>query len=953
MGPTRDDIARALHDRYEVGDEIGQGGMATVYRAIDRKSGAKVAIKVMRPDMTSPMATKRFAKEIRVTAQLQHPNILPVLDVGEVEGTAFYVMPFVDGESLHERLQRESQLGIHEAVALASELADALGHAHESLIMHRDIKPSNVLISHGHAMLSDFGIARVVDEHTADRITSTGIAVGTVHYMSPEQATTDRLDGRSDIYSLGCLLYEMLGGSPPFAGATAQGIMARHAVDPVPSLRTLRTTVPPSLEHAIVRALEKAPADRFSTMAEFKAAIQLSLTNPELPASTKLRFRVAVLVGVVVTLVAAASIVIKLVPNRIVLDDSRVMVFPLSVNYAAPDSGVLGENVATMIGSVLDGVGPLRWLDAWPLLATSARQMALTAQQAGDFARSRQSRYFVLGRVFEQSGNVTVSLDLFDAVGDSSLGKGLAEASGGDPVALARIAVNKLLPLIVKGVPLDVTRGWEARNPRAITSFLLAEAAFRRARFDEAHGHYRQAVEADSAFSLAAIRGAQAASWDHSPGEAALFIDAARRQPLAPRYAAFVRGYAHYLAGRADSAAGAFRAALAIDREMAVAWQQLGEVYQHLLPLAGDADSTALDAFNRALALDPTSTNVAFHLIEIGLRRGEAERSKTLARAFLAASPDSTLARQVEILMRCETLGPAKVDWEREASLRPVPLLLASLKTAAAGGRVDCAISGFRAILAIDTSNTDQADGRRWAANHALQGALLALGQSTAAVEAVDHFVGRWKYGTTLILLAAPYDSLHEARARAMLRDDRATYGENFERLTSTTRAWELGLLAVRIGDLDLAGRMAARLRAMSDSLRVISERDAARTSRMAGSVQAHIALANGDSARALALVRPLVAAAARGDEIVWDEAWPMGAERLMLARLLLARGNPAEAIQVANVLDSPAASIHPLYLRASLEVRLNAAVALRDRTLESRIRERIRRLQQTSGTLP
>ncbi|MBV9879686.1 MAG: serine/threonine protein kinase, partial [Gemmatirosa sp.] len=272
-----------LADRYVVERELGSGGMATVYLAHDRKHDARVAVKVLHRELASHVSGDRFQREIQITAQLQHPHILPVLDSGTVDGLPFYTMPFVDGETLAQRLERERQLPVADAVRIARQVADALGYAHARGFVHRDIKPSNILLagyppkagtaSEWYAMLADFGIARAVDTHAADRITDSGIAVGTALYMSPEQASGDRVDGRSDVYALGCVLYEMLAGAPPFTGATPQAVLARHAVDPPPSLRTVRRTVSPGLEQAVARALAKVPADRFADAAAFRDAL--------------------------------------------------------------------------------------------------------------------------------------------------------------------------------------------------------------------------------------------------------------------------------------------------------------------------------------------------------------------------------------------------------------------------------------------------------------------------------------------------------------------------------------------------------------------------------------------------------------------------------------------------------------------------------------------------------
>ncbi|MFI5210232.1 MAG: serine/threonine-protein kinase, partial [Gemmatimonadales bacterium] len=276
-------LQHALSDRYQIERELGAGGMATVYLAHDLKHDREVAVKVLKPDLAAVLGTERFLSEIKTTAALQHPNILPLFDSGRTGGQAdgrtddflFYVMPYVEGESLRDRLDRDKQLSIAEAVRIATEIASALDYAHHHKVIHRDIKPENILLHDGRAVVADFGIALAVQEAGGARLTETGIAVGTPYYMSPEQSMAERdIDGRTDIYALGCVLYEMLAGEPPYTGPTAQAVIAKRINHPVPSVRTLRETVPESVDRALTSALAKSPADRFATAAAFAAALE-------------------------------------------------------------------------------------------------------------------------------------------------------------------------------------------------------------------------------------------------------------------------------------------------------------------------------------------------------------------------------------------------------------------------------------------------------------------------------------------------------------------------------------------------------------------------------------------------------------------------------------------------------------------------------------------------------
>jgi serine/threonine-protein kinase len=268
-------LRSVISERYVIEREIGHGGMATVYLARDVQHDCQVAIKVLNTDVSVVLGAERFKREIQVTTLLSHPNILPIYDSGLAGNSLYYVMPYVEGESLRARLDRERVLPITDAIRITCEIAAALEQAHEHGIIHRDIKPENILLDDDQAMLADFGIAHAMTAAGEQRLTQTGISLGTPTYMSPEQATAERtIDGRSDVYSLACVTYEMLGGQPPFTGPTAQAIIARHTLENVPSLTIIRNTVPPEIEAILIKALAKVPADRYATAREFAEALR-------------------------------------------------------------------------------------------------------------------------------------------------------------------------------------------------------------------------------------------------------------------------------------------------------------------------------------------------------------------------------------------------------------------------------------------------------------------------------------------------------------------------------------------------------------------------------------------------------------------------------------------------------------------------------------------------------
>ncbi|HXW97043.1 MAG TPA: serine/threonine-protein kinase, partial [Gemmatimonadales bacterium] len=304
-------VMSALSDRYAIERELGQGGMATVYLATDVKHDRPVALKVLRPELGAVLGASRFLAEIKITARLDHPHILTLIDSGEVGGFLYYVLPFVRGESLRDLLNRDKQLGIEQALTITKQVASALDYAHRQGVVHRDIKPENILIQEGEAMLADFGIALAVKEAGGNRLTETGLSLGTPQYMSPEQATGDRqLDARSDVYSLAAVLYEMLTGEPPMTGPTVQAVIAKLLTEPPTRIRTVRSTVPEAIDAAVFQALAKVPADRFPTAGDFVRA--LSATNATAPHAAAARpgrgLKLGAIAGGVVVLAIAGAL---------------------------------------------------------------------------------------------------------------------------------------------------------------------------------------------------------------------------------------------------------------------------------------------------------------------------------------------------------------------------------------------------------------------------------------------------------------------------------------------------------------------------------------------------------------------------------------------------------------------------------------------------------------------
>ena len=466
-------LTATLADRYLIERELGAGGMATVYLAEDVKHDRKVAVKVLRPELAAVIGAERFLSEIKTTANLQHPHILPLHDSGEADGFLFYVMPFVEGESLRDRLNREKQLPISDAIGITVEVAGALDYAHRHGVIHRDIKPENILLHDGRALVADFGIALAAHKAGSTRMTETGMSLGTPHYMSPEQAMGEReITPRADIYALGCVLYEMLTGDPPFTGATAQAIVARVLTETPRAISTQRHTVPASVEAVTFRALEKLPADRFASAREFADA----LADPGFRTTTsgatataggsarRSRGAVAALGGAVVVLAGLALWGwLRHGPAPLVLRYSMGM-----SDGQGMQQGVLGDNIAissdgkriVYLGPGADGgqlwVRERDQLDATPLAGTNG---AINPSFSPDGKRI----------VFAAGGTYTIKVVSVDGTPPISIatpgpGSGGGTAWGRDgwiyfdaPPGLSRIRADGGTPEVV--TPLDSLAG--------------------------------------------------------------------------------------------------------------------------------------------------------------------------------------------------------------------------------------------------------------------------------------------------------------------------------------------------------------------------------------------------------------------------------------------------------------------------------------------------------------
>ncbi len=368
-----------LGERYVLTRRIGSGGMATVFLARDRKHDRDVAVKVMHPELARALGTERFLREIGILAQLTHPHILPLHDSGESGGQLYFVMPFVAGETLRDRLAREGQLPLQDALEVACQVAGALDHAHRHVILHRDIKPGNILLEEGHAVVADFGIARAIG--AADQaLTATGMSLGTPTYMSPEQSVGESgLDGRSDIYSLGCVLYEMLAGEPPFTGPTPQAVLAKRLSGPPPRIRTVRPAVPESLERALLRALDPVPADRYQTAGEFRSALAVCRDRGQEPGGRRLPRRALAWAGAAAAAALVAAAWMMRDRTAPALGEATLAVLPLVYASSSPEHAYLAEGLTDALNGDLVATRGIR-------VISRTTMMRYAAMEGGDMS---------------------------------------------------------------------------------------------------------------------------------------------------------------------------------------------------------------------------------------------------------------------------------------------------------------------------------------------------------------------------------------------------------------------------------------------------------------------------------------------------------------------------------------------------------------------------------------
>ena len=585
-------VREALADRYDVHEEIGRGGMAMVFRATRRVDGRELALKVLDPRLSVSVGRERFRREIAILSQLSHPAILPHLETGERGDLLYFAMPLVRGETLRDRLNREPQLPVAEALGITRTILDALEYAHGRNVIHRDIKPENILIQDGQVLVADFGIARAIVRSGGDRISTTGVTIGTPAYMSPEQVVGEaRLDGRTDLYSTGCVLYEMLAGGPPFGGPTPQAIQARHMHEAPPPLRVVRPSVPEALQRVLETALAKVAADRFRTASEFSAALDRAvLPGSTVPGRAIPRRRIALL-GAAGLVVAALAVILWPTPGP-ALDPERYVVLPFRTRGTDQPGPVSADNATRLVWQSLSRWRDLQLVEA-DVVEDRARRPGVplgTLSQGMELARSLGAGLLVWGEVLELGDSVSVRASVFrtgDKVPEAlrraelTLPRDAATDSGSATQFIRRfaeLARNLILPSL-EGVG-DPGEPAGTASYAALRATLSGDSALLRWNLDLARERYRQAFVIDPGYAAPRLRYARASLWADAPvsewrpaAEAALVA----ANQLSPVEQLEARGLAALGRREFPEACAQFREILKRDSLRFAGWYGIGE----------------------------------------------------------------------------------------------------------------------------------------------------------------------------------------------------------------------------------------------------------------------------------------------------------------------------------------------------------------------------------------
>ncbi|HEX7337607.1 MAG TPA: serine/threonine-protein kinase, partial [Gemmatimonadales bacterium] len=668
MSDIPEALAAALSDRYVVERQVGAGGMATVYLARDLRHKRLVALKVVRPELSGREGVERFLREIELAARLQHPHILSVFDSGIIDGGTgtplpYFVMPFIEGETLRTLLKREGRLPVDAATTIAAEVADALAYAHSKGVVHRDIKPENILLTGnpsreagamggGHAVVADFGVAKAVEQSAAaapdasTRLTRAGMAMGTPQYMSPEQATGDAVDARSDQYSLACVLYEMLTGEPPFAGPTAQAIIAKSLTAPRPHVGRMRAGVSAALDEVVHRALALEPAGRYPDMVSLRSALRAAGAAP-----ARGRPRRFLLAGALGAMAVGAGLWLTSRTPRQRVAPAVEMLAVLPFHTSGPGVEFLAEGMVDLLSTNLRGVGGINTVAPRAVLRQwgEARGGSDDLERSLSVGRSLDAGSVVLGSAVSTGGKVRLAADLY-AIDGRRLGR--AQVDG--PADSVLGAVDRLSLALLRDV-------WRSREPLpnlrlaslttgsidALRSYLEGERYYRRLQWDSALSAYTRAVETDSTFALAHLRRAQVFGWTGGYGnrESSEAVAAGVRfgGRLPARDRRLLVGYRLFDEGK-PAAIDSLRAFVAEYPDDVEGWYLLGESMFHIQAYRPSPPESISAVFDSVLRRDSTLFPAVIHPLDLALLYRDSVQFNRYFRSFERTAPQGKVS---------------------------------------------------------------------------------------------------------------------------------------------------------------------------------------------------------------------------------------------------------------------------------------------------------------------
>jgi serine/threonine-protein kinase len=702
-------VQQILGDRYIMEREVGRGGMAFVYLARDRRYERQVAIKVLDPEIATAVGAERFLREIRITAQLQHPHIVPLLDSGEARNLLYAVMPFVEGESLRDRLMASSRLTTTEAVTIAWEVADALDYAHRRSVVHRDIKPENILVSNGHALIADFGIARAIGLAGGATLTGVGFPIGTAAYMSPEQATAaSPVDGRSDIYSLGCVLYEMLAGRMAFSGPSLKSVLTQQLTTDPPLVHISRPDVPQNVIAIVRRCLMKQPDDRYQTAGELAADLRgaqgelpsLSTPAPRAPSLDPAPEADGLLTAAGRWIVPAAMLAILLLgvmfayrqrgggaggPGATGPYTASVAVLPFTNLSGESGPDYFGEGITDEIISQLAQIESLKVISRTSVLALKGSQLTLP-----QIAETLGVRHIVEGSVRRQGNRVRVTAELIEASSDAHLWSGSFEGDLADSFRVQEEIARK-----VSGELLTSIRGMRPMAPSAMPTESAAFDALLLGRHmlasrspeavEGARRAFQEAVRADSGYApgYAALSSAYVLHVVYGfPGGVNAYVAAARALALADRAVRLDPGLADAHVARSDALLVSLAPHDQVLRTLRDARQLMPgsvAVYMsvaHALEHLGRWEAAVQQA-QRALALDPLSTGVRHSTITIALGARQYDVALEEARRALAFDSSDQIAEMLQgiaLLLTGDAAACARLELRRWLATKAICL---------------------------------------------------------------------------------------------------------------------------------------------------------------------------------------------------------------------------------------------------------------------------------------